>query len=77
MDINCHKRSTYPGFANNNMRGLPRRGELNSATDCVADQVRLDYLCSLSPLDPKSKLGMFYVAVLKQLTAVSGRLALR
>ena len=75
--MNCHKRSTYPGFANNNMRGVPWRGELKSATDCFADQMRLDYLWSLSPLDPNSRLGMFYAAVLQQLTIASGRLEFR
>lgn len=75
--MNCHKRSTYPGFTNNNMRGIPWRGELNSATDCFADQMRLDYLWSLSPLDPHSKLGMFYAAVLQQVSTTSGRFDFR
>ena len=46
-------------------------------TDCFADQMRLDYLWSLSPLHPNSKLAMFYAAVLQQLTIASGRLEFR
>jgi hypothetical protein len=75
--MNCHKRSSYPGFNNNNMRGIPWRGELRSDTDCFADQLRLDYLWSLSPLDPASKLGQFYFHVQQQLNASAARLELR
>jgi hypothetical protein len=75
--MNCHKRSTYPGFSNNNMRGIPWRGELSSDNGCFADQLRLDYLWSLSPLDPASKLGQFYFQVQQQLNASAARLELR
>lgn len=75
--MNCHKRSTYPGFSNNNMRGIPWRGELPSGNDCFADQLRLDYIWSLSPLDSASKLGQSYLRVEQQLTTASARLELR
>lgn len=75
--INCHKRSSYPGFNNNNMRGIPWRDELDSKTDCFAKQIRLDYLWSLSPLDPQSELGQFYFQVQQLITVSPGRLAFR
>ena len=66
--MNCHKRSTFPGFAKD-MRGTPWRGELSSDAGCFSKHIRLDYLWSLSPLDSKSPLLLLYQQVLKKLQA--------
>lgn len=61
--MNCHKRSTFPGFARNDMRGVPWRGDLDSGADCFSHQIRLDYVRTLSPLDPQSDLGKLYFSL--------------
>ncbi len=65
--MNCHKRSTYPGFRKNIMMGTPWRGELASGAKCFSKQLRLDYLWSLSQVDPHSELGLLYKNVLQEL----------
>jgi hypothetical protein len=65
--MNCHKRSTFPGFPSNDMRGTPWRGELPSTAGCFREQIRLDYIWSLSPIAPDSRLAIFYNKVVQQL----------
>ena len=65
--MNCHKRSTFPGFPNNDMRGTPWRGDLASTAGCFREQIRLDYIWSLSPVAPESRLSIFYNKVVQQL----------
>ena len=74
--MNCHRQATFPAL-DPDPRGSPQRGYLSSDDACFGRQkvgditkervVKVDYLWSLSPIDPQSKFGQFLVAVQNQL----------
>ncbi len=70
--MNCHRQATFPAM-DPDPRGSPQRGYLSSDDSCFVrrtageikeDRVmKVDYLWSLSPIDPQSKFGLFLTAV--------------
>jgi hypothetical protein len=66
--INCHRQATYPAMQPS-PRGTPQRGYLSSDDPCFGDLqsesgaeegvMKLDYLWSLSPINPRSNFGEF------------------
>lgn len=74
--LNCHRQATYPAMQPD-LRGVPQRGYLSSDDPCFGDRqselgaqqrvMKVDYLWSLSPVNPGNDLGKFIEKVQSQL----------
>ena len=70
--MNCHRQATFPAM-DPDPRGSPQRGYLSSDDSCFGSQtvgakkkdrvMKVDYLWSISPIDPNSKFGLFLTAL--------------